>query len=59
MPVREMREMYTKIAKDFWKDDVGVIWETVDINNDNWSFVMQKVNYPEVRITVHGSRFES
>jgi len=51
--------MYTKIAKDFWKDDAGVIWETVDINNDDWSFVMRKVNYLEVRITVHGSRFES
>lgn len=50
---------YKKIMKDFWKDDAGVIWETVDINNDDWSFVMQKVNYPEVRITVHGSRFES
>ncbi|HUS88182.1 MAG TPA: hypothetical protein VMW91_02240 [Desulfosporosinus sp.] len=49
---------YKKIQNNFWKDDAGIIWMTVDINVSDWSFELQKVNYPEVRITVHGSKFE-
>ena len=50
---------YKKIVTDFWRDDAGIIWESVGINVSDWSFELQKVNYPEVRIRVHGSKFES
>lgn len=50
---------YREIGNKFWKDDMGVIWETIGINVSDWSFELQKVNYPEVRIQVHGSKFES
>jgi hypothetical protein len=50
---------YKEIGNKFWKDDLGVIWETIGINVSDWSFELQKVNFPEVRKQVHGSKFES
>jgi hypothetical protein len=51
--------MYKEITgHKFWKDDDGIIWETIGINVDDWSFEIQKVNCPGVKKTVHGSRFE-
>ena len=50
---------YKQIVTDFWRDDAGIVWEIVDTNVSDWSFGLQKVNYPEVRIRVHGSKFES
>ena len=50
---------YTEIGNKFWKDDAGIIWETVGINVSDWSFELQKANYPDVRKFVHGSKFES
>jgi hypothetical protein len=51
--------MYREIGNKFWKDNMGVIWETISINVSDWSFELQKVNFPEVRIQVHGSKFVS
>lgn len=49
---------YKEIRHKFWKDDAGIIWETVGINVSDWSFELQRVNFPD-RIRVHGSKFES
>jgi hypothetical protein len=37
---------YTELTGKYWKDDAGIVWETVGINVSDWSFVqMMKFYY--------------
>jgi hypothetical protein len=48
---------YKKDYGDFWVDDDGVIWKTITFYEDDWRFVLRRVN-SNIEIEVHGSRFE-